>query len=804
MMSLNKSYNKVKLIFQALLIAIGMYFSLVALDCIVKPLYFNTLNQDVQLTITATAEKNESALANNIRISHIKVNGRSIDLSKIDLAENTQWKYDSKNDFVYAYNCTKSEDLYVKLKNVHSITIEMVQEVGSGIVEIKLDNENWERIDLYEDIDWNYISISKDFSIWVFPEKNIVLQIGIILILWLINIFWLIKRAVQATTVSSSFISAFRSGLLAISIVCFVSFIQYEDVALIREHVIMEPYSFLKAVVFVFIMLLAVSTLFNRGWISYLLIGVFLVGGSVVSNIKLLNRAVPLLPWDFTMVGEAASVIKHYEIEFKPEYIIVFLAIAVITILIWKTESVQKYSMIIRSCLLVILISGICFFVHSSFICGDIEAKDTDYRVYRVNDYYEHRGFVSAFLEYCAYLDVTEEPKTYTKNTMKKISEEIEEYTTDKGSAQPTVIAIMSESFWDIEKMDTLNFSEDVFPNFQELKNEAYYGELFTHVINGGTVVTEFEFLTGFSGEFFPEDYMVYGSFIDDEFASVVGILKNQGYETTAIHPYFASNYNRETAYQKFGFDETYFQDSFENPDIIRNYISDKSLFNKVIEIYNEKSKSGRPQFVFAVTMQNHGGYWEDTIYADTVVPYETTVYGEVAKKSIDDYVAGLHASDQALRDIVDYFRKIDDNVVIIYFGDHVSNAGPKDDRILEKVSWYSDSMKYEYETHSVPFLVWSNFQNTQGYWGTMEVGELLPTVFETYNIKSNKFWNYIQDTKDVYGASNKHMVIGKYGNYSDISLMTEEQQSIYEIYQLLQYDYIWGKRYASDLWEMK
>ena len=47
----------------------------------------------------------------------------------------------------------------------------MVQEVGSGIVEIKLDNENWERIDLYEDIDWNYISISKDFSIWVFPEK---------------------------------------------------------------------------------------------------------------------------------------------------------------------------------------------------------------------------------------------------------------------------------------------------------------------------------------------------------------------------------------------------------------------------------------------------------------------------------------------------------------------------------------------------------------------------------------------------------------------------------------------------------
>lgn len=63
-MFLNKLNEKFKLMFRALSIALGIYFCLVSLNCIARPVYLNLLNQDVQLTVTATAEKNKDALAN--------------------------------------------------------------------------------------------------------------------------------------------------------------------------------------------------------------------------------------------------------------------------------------------------------------------------------------------------------------------------------------------------------------------------------------------------------------------------------------------------------------------------------------------------------------------------------------------------------------------------------------------------------------------------------------------------------------------------------------------------------------------
>ncbi len=439
------------------------------------------------------------------------------------------------------------------------------------------------------------------------------------------------------------------------------------------------------------------------------------------------------------------------------------------------------------------------FFVESSFV--DYEAND-DYRVYQVKKYYDERGFISAYLEYCSYLNGSNKPDTYSKENIEKIVQEITEYTSNTGDKTPTIIAVMSESFWNIDRMDTIHFYHDVCPNLNELKTESRYGELYTHVLNGGTVVSEFEFLTGFSGEFFPEDYMVYGNFIDDDFSSAVSVLKNQGYKTIAIHPYIASNYNRENAYQKLGFDESYFNDSFEYPKLVRNYISDQSLYEKVINLY-EENRNVTPQFIFAVTMQNHGGYWGNTTYDAGKVPFFTDEYGDVTSQSIDDYVAGLHESDRALGELVDYFRGVDEPVVIVYFGDHVSNAGSKDDRMLEKTSWHDDPMEYEYEIHKVPFVIWSNFDQQKDDLGLMEIGELFPSVFDLYDIKTNKFWNYIQDVRDVYGASSKRLVVDKDGKYADLSTMTEEQKTDYDIYRLLQYDYIWGKRYAEELWEL-
>lgn len=784
-----------------ILVAIlGVSFIAANLAVFFRPMYIHALDRTISLRVTATAEQNEHALSNNVRIRHITVNGKEINLAGVLQDDDSGWKYDSENDFLYAYDLDEAEMFEVSLENVHTLKIGTICEIGSGYVELRIDGALIATQDLYKETQWEEHTVEYDSSVFVRPEKH--LEVIVLFVLGIVICVLVLDKWVK---VSIRFNDEMKRviviELLSILIFVGVCVIQFGDEKSVVAFIIGESQISLKTILFIYLMIELLTNITGRLWLGFLSTSGVFWFGIVVSNIKLDNRAIPLLPWDFSMVGEAFSIIDGYKISVSFQAIIV-LAVIGLFALVMRKYAIQKEKPIRRIVIGMMTLCLLAIFVQKDFVHCDVEMNNPDYRVYQVDKYYKKRGFIAAFLEYCAYLSTEDAPSDYSGETMTKIIHQIGNIPKTDYGQTPTVIAVMSESFWDITRIDTLNFSRDVLPFFNSLKKESRYGELFSHVLNGGTVVSEFEFLTGFSGEFFPEDYMVYGNFVDEAFPSAVEILRNQGYKATAIHPYIASNYNREAAYQKFGFDETIFDDGFENPELIRNYISDQVVYEKLIKTYEDNRTEG-PQFIFAVTMQNHGGYWENTIYEEGTIPYYTSSYGEVAQKSIDDYVAGLHESDRALGALVDYFRKVDEPVVIIYFGDHVSNAGPKDDRMLEKTSWHDDLMKYDYETHKVPFVVWSNYDQISEDLGLMEVGELFPTVFSLYDIKANQFWYYIQNTRDIYGASSKRMVVNTDGRYFDLSAMTEEQKNNYDVYRLLQYDYIWGKRYAEELWNL-
>lgn len=49
----------------------------------------------------------------------------------------------------------------------------------------------------------------------------------------------------------------------------------------------------------------------------------------------------------------------------------------------------------------------------------------------------------------------------------------------------------------------------------------------------------------------------------------------------------------------------------FTHKDKLRTYVSDASSFAQLIDVYEQRDKD-RPMFAFEVTMQNHGGYYND------------------------------------------------------------------------------------------------------------------------------------------------------------------------------------------------
>mgnify|MGYP000415231580 FL=1 len=81
---------------------------------------------------------------------------------------------------------------------------------------------------------------------------------------------------------------------------------------------------------------------------------------------------------------------------------------------------------------------------------------------------------------------------------------------------------------------------------------------------------------------------------------------KDLGYHTIAFHPYLSSGWNRTSVYPWLGFDEAHFQEDVQDPQYIRNYVSDLSDYE---QLFRWTEENDRPTMIFNVTMQNHSGY---------------------------------------------------------------------------------------------------------------------------------------------------------------------------------------------------
>ena len=59
--------------------------------------------------------------------------------------------------------------------------------------------------------------------------------------------------------------------------------------------------------------------------------------------------------------------------------------------------------------------------------------------------------------------------------------------------------------------------------------------------------------------------------------------LKNDGYTCVAMHLYYETRWSRNAVYPDLGFDETHFIDDFDQTKILREYITDRELYEKII-----------------------------------------------------------------------------------------------------------------------------------------------------------------------------------------------------------------------------
>ena len=519
------------------------------------------------------------------------------------------------------------------------------------------------------------------------------------------------------------------------------------------------------------------------GWLLYALIGrmcfasrVLLglaVAFGITNHYVMKFRSTPFVPWDLFSVGTAASVAGNYDFTPDRRMVVVTVIFAVCFVLVRFLKKGPRFSWKIRLGSVVLLGLALCTFVNAL----QQESFQTRHYLYpflftpaymtKVN------GMAVTFAMDLAYVAV-ERPAGYDAKDAEQTLAKYDTKTQEAATGDlPNIIVIMDEAFSDLRVVGSLETNVDYMPfmhRMQQGQENTITGYVQTSVCGGNTADSEFEFLTGNTMAFLPSGSIPYQQYIKSKTPSLASYLKSIGYETYAQHPYQASGWNRDKVYPLLGFDHMDFMEDYHDVSYVRNYISDESDMEHIIETYEKNKTSGKPAFIFNVTMQNHGGY------TDTYRNLTNDITSQYASEPLNQYLTLIHKTDQALENLIDYFSKADDKTVIVFFGDHQPNDTVAS--VVENGAQVETQKRY-----LVPYLVWSNYEIEGAKDQNTSLNYLAAQVLAAAGVPTNAYQNYLLSLRNTYpviSAAGQTKGIGA----DDKQLQTYKKLQYYQLFE--------------------
>ena len=515
-----------------------------------------------------------------------------------------------------------------------------------------------------------------------------------------------------------------------------------------------------------------------------------------LANYFVLNfRSVPIQPWDLLSIGTAASVAGNYDYTLDRQALLVVLGFILLLILEYFCRfTLKKGTWKLRlpmAATLVVMLGAFGLMFHSDEI---VEQKLRLYnKLFTPTTISYKNGTALAFVMELRYMSV-DKPAGYDADAAAQELAALEEESMSEpamaaasdGEELPNIIVIMDEAFSDPAILGDFTVNQDYMPFVHSLLEGAentVSGWLNVSVLGGNTANTEFEYLTGNTMAFLPQGSIPYQQYINESAPSLASHLASLGYQTVAMHPYNASGWDRDTVYPAMGFSEMYFLPDFENPHKVRNYVSDQSDFEKIIEIYENKGDS--PLFLFNVTMQNHSSYTESFDNFDPQIEVEG------GSQTLNNYLSLLSLSDEALSELIAYFEGQEEDTVIVFFGDH-QTTNSVIEPILKQNGKSSSTLTEEEQAdrYKVPFFIWANFDIEEETGVETSANYLGAKTLEAAGVPMDGYFTYLSglsETVPVISANHVTLTDGTFTNADDQAELLSDYKG-YQYYRLFDY----------------
>ena len=454
--------------------------------------------------------------------------------------------------------------------------------------------------------------------------------------------------------------------------------IGYFFIEAISRHSLWKAVDFMKErpLVFLYNAFLIFTTtlivyLFRRRVFWRTILFIFWMGLGIINGVLLSNRVTPFTGPDLHLITDAFQIADRYLSPFFFVVVVIVAVLAVIGLIILFFKG-PRYQGKMRYKLNIPLIAvGIAAFAGTTKLA--LEKRVLSNYFGNIAFAYEDYGY-----PYCLATTVFNTgiglPRDYSEEAVENIVKS-EESLPETGEKRPNILFLQLESFFDPELVEYLNISEDPIPNFRKLMQEYSSGYFKVPSVGAGTANTEFESITGMSMRYFgPGEYPYKSILKETTCESAAYVLKSLGYGTHAIHNNEANFYGRKNVFANLGFDsftsEEYMSEQDDtNPN---DWVRDHNLTKYILQAM--ESTEG-PDYVYTISVQGHGDYPEEPVLENPKI----TVSGassQAENYKWEYYCNQIYEMDQFIKELTDELSKLDEDVVLVMYGDHLPTMG--------------------------------------------------------------------------------------------------------------------------------
>ena len=581
--------------------------------------------------------------------------------------------------------------------------------------------------------------------------------------------------------------------------------------------------AYLLAWLFLFLVWLLLDWIFQLPPLSTLGMAVLGCVPCAVNFYTLQLRGEPFLPWDLAQVSEAAGVASAAGIKIQTSMIVtavVELALMAGSFFLYRGRHKQRW--LPRVAGSAATAAALCLLIFGVYLQPAVcQAIGIVPDAWMQDRYYRYYGVVTGFMTNLSNLEI-DKPDNYSEEAVDAILDNVDEsqkfstsplYPTsyaattakDEQVKKPTIIYVMDESYWDVSELEQygIKFDTDVSANLHALQQTSAYGRAYSPSFGGGTCDVEFEALTGYSASFLPSGSKPYQQHVTKPMFALPSYLKTQGYQTAAVHCFWAKYWSRDTAYPNLGLDDFISLEDMHGVTKVRKHywtnglVTDDSMADQIIGQYEKmKASSDEPVFLHAVTMQNHTNYNKDNYPDDQRVKVLEHPAGMKASTvgALEDFATGIRDADAMMGKLTAYFSQVDEPVILVFWGDHYNPIDSNYD--VYTTTGYASDSSADPRLHQTTLLMWSNYSDAQVDLGTIAAYDISPVMMNLYGLQQPLYFQFLNRQLRVASRACTRGVTMNLDGTTTLE-PTEFQKRWTQEHWMLQYDLMFGKGYA-------